>query len=390
MQASTEQTSFPLTQEGQSSAIQKLQRLSKKLKAYFKERDDLIDVMMLAPICEQHVVVFGPPGEAKSAAIEALCNHILNIVYYEYQLFKSTTPDEVLGHYSLSEFKQDKLVRVTADKLPEAEIAYLDELFNASSALLNSCNGILNEHKFQRKRVPLWACYAATNFEPEDKELVAFHDRFAFRIYVDRIQSKDNFAAMLQLPTMTIDDSCAITKNEMVELQRRVKTIEWKPILDKIVLIWDLLRREAIDVSDRRYRWCIRALQASALINGRDHVNDSDLLVLQHMLWTEKTQIPRVRDILLKVVEPVMSQVNKSFNIAIGIERELRNTDPSEPQYGARVNEGVFKLGNIVDEIRAIRNTPGLSEKAATFIDEMVARIKDIKGFYQRCLKASL
>ncbi|MGC4051936.1 MAG: AAA family ATPase [Paludibaculum sp.] len=51
-------------------------------------------------------------------------------------LTKFTTPEEVVGPVSLAGLKADKYVRVTAGKLPEAEYAFLDELFKASSAIL--------------------------------------------------------------------------------------------------------------------------------------------------------------------------------------------------------------------------------------------------------------
>ena len=60
-------------------------------------------------------------------------------------LTKFTTVEEVMGPVSLTALKADKYVRVTTGKLPEADYAYCDEVFKASSAILNTLLRVLNE-----------------------------------------------------------------------------------------------------------------------------------------------------------------------------------------------------------------------------------------------------
>jgi len=72
--------------------------------------------------------------------------------------------------------------------LPEAEIAFLDEIFQGSSAILNTLLGILNERVFRRGhtqlRCPLRICVGASNSLPTDESLAAFADRFLVRVFV--------------------------------------------------------------------------------------------------------------------------------------------------------------------------------------------------------------
>jgi MoxR-like ATPase len=75
--------------------------------------------------------------------------------------------------------------------LLEADIAFLDEIFQGSTAILNTLLGILNERVFRRGhtnvRCPLRVCVGASNSLPEDAALAAFADRFLVRCFVDPI-----------------------------------------------------------------------------------------------------------------------------------------------------------------------------------------------------------
>ena len=69
----------------------------------------------------------------------------------------------VVWPISLHKLKDDKHERITAHYLPEARVAYLDEIFKASSAILNSLLTILNEREFDngraRVKVPAFLTY---------------------------------------------------------------------------------------------------------------------------------------------------------------------------------------------------------------------------------------
>src|SRR5262245_61398145 len=104
-------------------------------------------------------------------------------------LNRFTTPEEVLGPISVAGLKADIYRRVTSGKLPEADLCFLDEVFKASSAILNVLLKILNERTYEvgdgtTVKVPLKLCIAASNEWPTPetgKELAALFDRFVLR-----------------------------------------------------------------------------------------------------------------------------------------------------------------------------------------------------------------
>ena len=140
--------------------------------------------MVLAVLCQEHLLLLGPPGTAKSALSRRL-SLSLNSTYFERQLTRFSVPEELFGPLSLKELQNDKYIRNTEGYLPEATIAFVDEIFKANSAILNTMLTLINERQFdngnQRTEVPLLCLVGASNEPPEDDELDALFDRFLFR-----------------------------------------------------------------------------------------------------------------------------------------------------------------------------------------------------------------
>ena len=104
----------------------------------FLERADLIDGALAALLSSHHLLIIGPPGTAKSMLADELCRRIEGANYFQWLLTRFTTPEEIFGAVSLKALEQDDYRRVTDRKLPEAHIAFLDEIFKANSSILNA------------------------------------------------------------------------------------------------------------------------------------------------------------------------------------------------------------------------------------------------------------
>src|SRR6202171_4990727 len=163
------------------------------LKERFVGRDEVVDLIALALVAGEHLFLHGPPGTAKSALIRHFARAVRGR-YFVYMLTRSSEPNEIFGPIDIAQLREGRVMTVTTGMLPEAEFVFLDELFNANSAILNNLLTVLNERVYRRgaetHRLPLLSLFSASNHLPEDEALRALFDRFLLRCHVDNLRAE--------------------------------------------------------------------------------------------------------------------------------------------------------------------------------------------------------
>src|SRR5437773_11260664 len=209
------------------TGAEKLKKIRDELRQTFLERADLIDGALAALSSSNHVLVIGPPRTARSMLADGLCRRIEGADYFQWLLTRFTTPEEIFGAVSLKALEQDDYRRVTSRKLPEAHIAFLDEIFKANSSILNAILTLINERLFHNgkevTRVPLLTLFGASNELPEEEELTALYDRFLVRFVVNYIAEDFRFLRMLE--SQAQPERTTLTLTELTEMQKQVRDV---------------------------------------------------------------------------------------------------------------------------------------------------------------------
>jgi MoxR-like ATPase len=295
--------------------IQRLQQVARTLEASFLGKSEPVRLMLVAAIAGEHMVLIGPPGTAKSALIRMFAK-LIDAKYFEYLLTRFTEPNEIFGPIDIQAFRSGEYQRRMDGMLPQAEIVFLDEVFKANSAILNSLLSVLNERVYTVGgsvwKTPLISAFGASNEVPNDEDLMAVFDRFLLRVRSDNLDSY-HFQDLLQKglahevgklsgqydAMQPLLDAAAL-HDLQVQFAQRMRAFPEDFLSTYKGLVFQI-RAEGVSMSDRRAIKLLKLFAASAMLDGRPAPDASDFFILRH-IWNNLDQA----EILEGIVGPVL------------------------------------------------------------------------------------
>jgi MoxR-like ATPase len=253
-------------------------------------REHLAELMILGAVSQEHLLVVGPPGTAKSAVVRRVAQS-LGGNYFEYLLGRFTEPSEIFGPVNLNKLREGQVETDVSGMLPEAEIAFLDEVFLGSTAILNTLLGVLNERQFRRGhtriRCPLRVCVGAANGLPEDEGLAAFADRFLLHVFVEPVpdpQLEDLLAGGWQAGRKTVAPRAELSSLDV--LNRAVPLVDMTTVRGDLAHAIRQLRQADIQLSDRRIVKAQQLVAGATVLAGRSVAERADLWPLLYAIPT--------------------------------------------------------------------------------------------------------
>lgn len=356
----------------------RLQDGARQLEQQFLGKEEIIRLLFVAALAGEHLVMVGPPGTAKSALLRAF-SEVIDARYFDYLLTRFTEPNEIFGPVDIQAFRQGTYRRRIEHMLPEAEVVFLDEIFKANSAILNSLLTILNARRYTHGtttvNVPLISLFAASNEVPGDEALSALFDRFLLRVRCDYLDSY-HFRGLLQkgidIETRQMSEGTGKVKasrtvtsaKELLGLQQHFGDFMHfsEDFLATFKGLVFQIRSEGIGLSDRRVVKLLKMFAASAIFDGRSEATDADFFVLRHV-WNT----PEQEELLQEIVGPVLDR--------------WYDAHPEKARIGATPTS----IQDLLEELRIIRETLAGSEVLSDMqLFSQLRNLGDIKAALQR------
>lgn len=362
--------------------IRDLEYVRRRLGDEFVGRERAVRLLQLAVVCREHALLLGPTGTAKSELISALARYV-EARHFTYLLTRFTEPSEIFGALDFERFRQGTYHVRTEGMLPQAELVFLDEVFQGSSAILNTLLTLLNERRYHNgaaaESAPLISLLGATNDIPDDPGLTAFSDRFLIRLQVEPVGGSD-LERLLQvgwghetrrLVTAVTESAAArdggtaapapgrstgtVTVERIERLSLRLRDIDLDPVLGEHRELVRQLLIQGVRLSDRRLVRSLKLVAGAALLRESRTAQPVDLWPLAH-IWTDPADRTTVEEAVHAVVEkhggeparrrrPDHEILLDAREIGVPLTAERR---PSEWS----VIDGLHKLGDLSRELR--------------------------------------
>ena len=289
-------------------------QLESELNSICLNRTDEVRALILAHLSRTHIVMLGTPGTAKSYLVRKFSEAFpttekttTSIPFFEVALNNFTKPEDVFGPIDVQKWKSEsELVYKSENFLPNARIAFIDELSRGES-VLNSLLTIVNERTFNvngiAKKVPLETAVSATNFKLNAVEMEAMRDRFLQWLNPKKLTAEQDLIDMWMADDKSV--SVRISEDEVRKCREEVDSVKLNPdVLKTFKLMLDSLNKElGITLSDRRTKMMIKLIKASAWYNGHQEIESEDLKDLWSCCWTDEADITKIKAVINKIVD---------------------------------------------------------------------------------------
>ena len=361
-----------------TTLFKQFQDFRTSLNQSFLEREVIIDGLLASLLTRQNAFLFGPPGSGKSELVRAVSSGFMGTKFFGYLLSPTTDPSELFGPVAVSKLLKDEYTRDIKGYLPDSNIAFLDELFRGSSAVLNSLLTILNERSFNNGkdivRTPIHSIVAATNSFPQEESLQAFCDRFLFRPTVNLLKKP---ASKVRLYNWTVGEgerrptvSSRLTLDDLRDLQDEADKVRvCDGFLDTFSGVIEMLDSRGISISDRRAVQLLKFLKGWAVVQGEDMIYPDMLIdTIPHIVYQKPDDLIQINEVLSQVIQTPEAFHKESKEALVGVMREFSTLNSVSRTDGdmAELNRMVAAMKrclndiiNIEDKVKKVLESPG-------------------------------
>jgi MoxR-like ATPase len=369
--------------------LKPLIEIRNRLLNMFTGRENEILASLASLTSGEPLILVGPPGTAKTSLIETLAK-MINAKYFYYLLTRFTEPDELLGPLDIVALREGRYERITRNRLPEAEIVFLDEIFKASSAIRNILLDIILNKRYLNgtdyKKLSMISLFTASNEISTDAEDQAFYDRLTLRVFVKYV-SNDLWSELLDkgviLPTIEIKP---VTNAEYFrQLQQfvmlRAQTIVNTPELkNKLLEAFSYLKNEGIEISDRRKIKILYVSAAISIVSTEENISlESIADALRLTAIHNEDDVAKVERVIQKAK---LSIYQETIQQLMTMTSEIRNAIELLSKEQTLSNLKALKelTAKAVEMLKKVQKNPRITR----YLDELKRAINDAKNIIEQ------
>ncbi len=276
-----------------TALFEKAQKLKQSLEGRFIEREPEILGVLAGLFSNEPVLLIGPPGTGKTKLVEKL-GEAINGKYFYALMHQFMEPDELLGPPDFDKLihPPHKYERPATGPLQQANIAFFDEPFKASSPVRNMLLDIMLYKRYkagdQELKLPILGLFMAANEMPDDSEDDAFKDRLVIKVYVRKLSREGRMKMLLtqgekdadratttaQTGIMSVDEVKALQQ----EVDRRLIAAKSdKALTDSFDKAMADVQAGGLEVSDRTFKKVWKVAAACSVIFNEPAVSSEDI-----------------------------------------------------------------------------------------------------------------
>ncbi len=310
-----------------------VETLRTRLRAAIRGRDQVIDLVLVALLADGHVLLEDYPGSGKTTLARALGEAINDDVpgdeiaaFRRIQFTPDLLPSDITGTSVFDVEKNQFLFRrgplfahvVLADEInrtsPKVQAALLEAMAEKQVTVDNTTHKLDELFFVIATQNPL---DVAGTYPLPTPQL----DRFVFKIRMSYIERDAELEVLAQYPTASLDLAHSlpnVTRGEILAARRalRAEVAIAQPVKDALV---DLARAIRADprvlqgASTRSLVLMLPALQARALLGGRDFVAPEDVAALAPHVFGHRVEcapgIDEVASVVADHVGPIVDRL---------------------------------------------------------------------------------
>lgn len=362
----------------------------------FKESFEIIQGGWVALIARQHLLMVGEPGTAKSMLARDFSQRIADARYFEAMLTPTSEPTSIVGPKDFNAMRNGRHIHRVDGYLPTAHFAFLDEVLNASGALLDNTLAIFNERKFHQDGeaidLPLWSVFMGTNQLSEQQRQAGWWDRIDQRHLVTDVADRDELGALIvediqrNRDGASNDEVATISLAELAaaHLQSLSLTIPDTTLQTLLDIRSHLNEEYNIRISARRMAKTMRAAMAQAYLNRHDEVEIGDLSIAAHMLWMTSDHAHLVERAVYEYVGEdggeISELVDSLREVETDFNRLMDDQSKEESQKRADAMEHWTSITDLSSRATSLREQIERRGGDTTDLDNLTQQITDLNS----------